>query len=60
MHKLNVELLIGAIDLLREVMAEESEKPVESWEDMLSYKVLEIIDEDAYEQIWEHVRNDYR
>lgn len=60
MHKLNVELLISAIDLLREVMAEESEKLVESWEDMLSYKVLEIIDEDAYEQIWEHVRNDYR
>lgn len=60
MHKMNVELLIQAVSSLREVMAGESEKPVDSWEDLLSNKILEIIDEDAYEQIWECVRNDYR
>lgn len=60
MHKLNVELLIEALDNLMLVMSKESENPDYSWEDLISFQVNNLIDDDSYEQIWEHFRNDYR
>lgn len=60
MHKLNVELLIEALDNLMLVMSKESENPDYSWEDLISLQVNNLIDDDSYEQIWEHFRNDYR